>query len=299
MRLLITGATGYLGHTITPILARTHEVFAGYFSSPIEMPGITPIRLNIAAKEEIKMALDVTQPNVIVHCAALTKPDYCEDHTQETQTINVDATTYIARECSRRSIRLIHISTDLVFDGTKGNYTEEDPVKGVNEYARSKIAAEQAVAAESPESVILRVSVMYGPGNPRHPGFLGEILERWRKQEAMAFFVDQFRTPTFSPQVADAIQGFLNRPEIFGMFHLGGAERLSRYDFAALVAQVTGADESLLKPARMADHPGPAKRPADCSLVSNKIRNVLGIEPMSCLAGLSSVLDYRSFIRQP
>jgi len=135
---------------------------------------------------------------------------------------------------------------------------------------------------------------MYGPGNPRHPGFLGEILERWGKQEAMTFFVDQFRTPTFSPQVADAIQGFLKRPELSGIFHLGGAERLSRYDFAALVAQVTGTDESLLKPARMADHPGPAKRPADCSLVSGKIRSVLGIEPMSCLAGLSSVLDYRS-----
>ncbi len=294
MRLLITGATGYLGHTISPILAKTHEVFAGYFNSPMETSGVTPIRLNIIEKREIPKVLDRCHPDVIVHCAALTRPDYCENHPEETQLTNVEATAGIARECRRRNLKLIHISTDLVFDGTKGHYSEEDPVNGLNEYARSKIAAEQVVATEAPESVILRVSVMYGPGNPRHPGFVGEILDRWRKHEPMAFFTDQFRTPTFSPQVADAIEGFLNRPELGGIFHLGGAERLSRYEFAVLVAQVTGADESLLKRARMADHPGPAKRPADCSLVSDKIRNLLGIEPMSCLAGLSSVLDYRS-----
>jgi len=290
MRFLVIGSTGYLGNAITHIFARAHEVYAGHFKSECHIAGVTPLQFDIAKPAEITTAFDRARPDAIVHCAALPKADYCEQHPDEAKSINADATAVIARECNRRGLRLIHISTDLVFDGTKGNYTEEDPVNGISVYARSKIQAEAAVQSESPESVILRVGVLYGPGNSLHPGFLDETMSRWRKLESMTFFTDQFRTPTFTPQVAEAVERFAQHPRISGIFHLGSAERLSRYDFAVLLARTVGADQNLLKRGSMLQHTGPAKRGSDCSLVSQKIRRVLGLEARSCSDGLLQLL---------
>src|SRR5215469_4712982 len=108
MRFLITGSTGYLGHAITPILARTHDVYAGYFNSPVQISKVTPLRLNITRHAEIASALDIASPDTVIHCAALTKPDHCELNPADAQSVNVDATRFIASECHRRGIQLIH-----------------------------------------------------------------------------------------------------------------------------------------------------------------------------------------------
>ena len=102
--------------------------------------------------------------------------------------------------------RLIHISTDLVFDGTKGNYTEEDPVRAISVYSRAKIEAETIVRELAPWAVILRIGVLYGPGNRHYPGFVDTVMARWRSGQPMTFYVDQYRTPTFAPQVAEVVE---------------------------------------------------------------------------------------------
>jgi dTDP-4-dehydrorhamnose reductase len=289
-RILITGGSGFLGSVLARILSTKYEVYPGYLTSHAGTFGI-PLRFDVRYGEQVAQAFAAARPDCVIHTAALTKPDHCEIQPEETRAVNVTGTRHVARACNTAGAKLIHISTDLVFDGMKGNYSEDDRVEGINEYSRSKIAAEQFVLTESPNAVILRLSVLYGPRHASHPGFIDEMLGHWQRGQTMGFFTDQYRTPTFAPQVADAVERILAEPQVAGLFHLAGAERLSRYEFATMVADVVGAPAQLLGRRSMFDHPGPAKRPQDCSLVSEKIRRALGIIPVRCGDALSELVQ--------
>jgi dTDP-4-dehydrorhamnose reductase len=288
-RILITGASGYLGHTLTRLLSRTNDVYAGYLLSSADGLAGTPLRFDVTSDEDAARAFETARPQCVVHAAALTKPDICEIKPDEAHALNVEATRRIARCCREFGARLVHISTDLVFDGAKGRYNEDDVPAGINEYAKSKILAEQAVRSLDPAAVILRVSVLYGPGGGAHAGFLDEVLQRWRRGEPMTFFTDQYRSPTFVPQVAEAVQAFADRPQLSGLFHLGG-DRLSRYEFGVLIAELAGVPGSLVRAGSMNDYKGSAKRAPDCSLDSGKIRRILGVDPMPCAHGLRELV---------
>jgi len=289
-RILITGGSGFLGSILGKILSTKYEVYAAYLNSQPPRFGV-PLQFDIRDAEQVSRAFAAARPDCVIQAAALTKPDYCETHPQETSAVNVTGTRHIVHACNTRGAKLIHVSTDLVFDGKKGNYSEDDLPEGINEYSSSKIAAEHVVLAECPRAVILRLSVLYGPRDAVHPGFLDDMLAHWQKGEAMGFFTDQYRNPTFAPQVADAVERIVVEPRVAGLFHLGGAERLSRYEFATIVAGVVGAPAELVGRGSMFDHPGPAKRPQDCSLVSEKIGRTFGLVPVRCAEGLSELLQ--------
>ena len=296
-RILITGGSGYLGQTLANLFSSCHDVYPGHHQSSAEaLPG-SPLRFDICEPEQLLKAFQTSRPEFVVHTAALTKPDDCEARPDEARRLNVIATGAIARACEESGAKLVHISTDLVFDGVRGGYDEQDEVFGISEYARSKINAERAVVELNPTAVILRVSVMYGPPNPTHPGFLDEMVRRWRQGQPSTFFVDQFRTPTFIPQIAQAVTRIMALPATSGILHLGAADRVSRYDFARIVAQAIGAGDELLKPGLASDHPTRAKRGADCSLVCRKIGQVLGIEPLSCSEGIKKLIENGSLRR--
>jgi dTDP-4-dehydrorhamnose reductase len=289
-RILITGGSGFLGSILGGILSAKYDVFAAYLNSRQPQSG-EPLQFDIRDAEQVARAFGVTRPDCVIHTAALTKPDYCETRPEETRAVNVTGTRNIVDACNRFGAKLIHVSTDLVFDGRKGNYSEDDAVRGLNEYSRSKIAAEDVVLSESPGAVVLRLSIIYGPRHAEHPGFLDEMLMHWQKGQPMGFFTDQYRNPTFAPQVADAVEKIIARPNVAGLFHLGGAERLSRYEFATIIARIVGAPVELIGRASMFDHRGPAERPQDCSLVSEKIGRVLGVRPMRCEDGLLRLMQ--------
>jgi len=289
LRILITGGSGFLGSVLGKILSAKHEVHSARLNAEAPPWGL-PVQFDIQDAELVARAFARVRPNCVVHTAALTKPDYCETRPEETRAVNVTGTRNIVEGCKTVGAKLIHISTDLVFDGKEGNYCEDDPARGINEYSRSKIAAEQIVLSDSPDAVILRLSVLYGPRYSTHPCFLDEILARWRRGQAMAFFTDQYRNPTFAPQVADAVEQILAQPQVRGLFHLGGADRLSRYEFALIVGAMVGAPGELIGRASMFDHPGPAARPQDCSLDSENIGRKLGVIPIGCAEGLSEML---------
>src|SRR5215510_4214127 len=194
-RILITGGSGFIGSILGNSLSAKYDVFAAYLNSRQPQSGM-PLQFDIRDAEQVVRAFDITRPDCVIHTAALTKPDYCETRPAETHAVNVTGTRNVVDACNRLAAKLIHVSTDLVFDGKKGNYSEEDAVRGLNEYSRSKIAAEDVVLSESPGAVILRLSIIYGPRHAVHPGFLDEMLAYWQKGQAMGFFTDQYRNPT-------------------------------------------------------------------------------------------------------
>jgi dTDP-4-dehydrorhamnose reductase len=287
--ILITGGSGFLGHNLILGLAREHRVIAGFHSTHPTLERAEAVFLDVTQPTQLAEQFTLLRPDLVVHAAALSQPDQCERHPERAQGVIVDGSRNMALASREFDFRLIHISTDLVFDGTKGNYTEEDQVRGISVYSRAKIEAEKIVRDIAPSAVILRIAVLYGPGNRNHPGFVDTIMARWRSGRPMTFYVDQYRTPTFAPQVADVVQKLLVHPEAAGVLHLGGGDRLSRYDFGLLLADRVGAPASLVQAGSMWDTKSAAPRGADCSLVSTKIVDLLGVKPCQCSEGLEKM----------
>ncbi len=286
-RLLVTGASGLLGHNLCPALGTRHEVVAAYLThEPAARPGVIPARMDITDSRQVDELLCAARPDAVVHAAALSRPNECEQNPDEARRVIVSGTRNVAAACALYGSRLFYISSDLVFDGTKGNYTEEDAVRGVSVYAECKIQAESIARQSAATAVVLRISVLYGVGSPSNPGFLGDILQSWRTGRPMVLYTDQFRTPTYGPEVARVIDALFALPGSGGTYHVGGAERLSRYAFGCLVADIAGAPRGLVRAGRMPRAAGSAARGADCSLVSEKLRLRTGIGPMRCRDGL-------------
>ncbi len=285
-RILITGASGFLGHNLATLLSARYEVFAAYFANSPAPGRFAAVQIDVSNAEEVLTQVERARPALVVHCAAMSQPDECERMPERAIEVIVAGTRNIAEACSRISARLIHISTDLVFDGERGRYTEEDSVHGISVYARAKIQAERIVQSIATSSVILRVALLYGIGSTSHPGSMASTVRRWREGRAQTFYTDQYRTPTFAPQVADAVSRLASRPEVHGLFHLGGADRVSRFEFAIFLAMRAGVPLALVHPGSMQDAQSPAPRGPDCSLASGRIRDALGIRLLPCAEAL-------------
>jgi dTDP-4-dehydrorhamnose reductase len=286
-RILITGASGLLGHNICPSLSTHYRLVAAYLTHPTTVaPGIAPVRMDVTEPQQVDDLIGKVRPDAVVHAAALSRPDQCERDPESARRIIVTGTRNVAAACAKHAARLFYISSDLVFDGLRGNYTEDDAVRAVSVYSACKIAAEAIALKSADSAVVLRISVVYGIESPSNPGFLGNILQSWRAGTPMNFYTDQFRTPTYGPHVARVIEALLTRQPAGGTYHVGGAERLSRYEFGLLVAAAAGAPDRLVHAVPMPRSSESAPRGADCSLVSEKLRHAVGIDPVSCREGL-------------
>jgi dTDP-4-dehydrorhamnose reductase len=285
-RILIIGGSGLLGHNIVRPLAQKHELFAGFFKNPPAGISASPILIDITRSDLLSRQIGALGPAMVVHAAGIASPDECEANPDGARQLIVEGTRNVVRACGECGCRLVFISTDLVFDGRRGCYREEDSVAGINVYADCKIAAERVVQENMPSATILRIALLYGKGTPAHPGQIELMLWNWRAGISGTFFTDQYRTPLFAPQVADIAEALLNRPDFHGVLHAGGGERVSRFAFAGLVAERVNAPRELIRPGSMWDIKATARRGADCSLVSNRLERELGIKPLTCAEGL-------------
>jgi dTDP-4-dehydrorhamnose reductase len=284
-----------LGQNLAEGLAPEYEVHPVYHRNPPPCAGAGAVAADLTDPDQLDQVFRSVQPDVVVHTAAMSQPDECETSPDFAFHINTKAAEMVANECAGGGCRLVHISTDLVFDGRRGHYTEADPVGAPGVYAQSKIEAERRVLKAHESAVILRVALLYGPGWQAHPGSLEQVLASWRAGKPRTFYTDQFRTPLFAPQAAPLIRRIVENEDVRGILHAGGGERLSRYDFAVLLAERVHAPESLVLPGSMWDVKGAAPRGADCSLVSSYAEQVLGARLIGCAEGLD-ILARQGFL---
>ena len=285
-RLLITGSAGFLGQNLVRELSRDHEVHATYFKTPPEEQGSRAVPMDVTDPSSVSRVFRDVRPHLVVHAAAHSHPDRCEQDPAGALEVNVTGTTSVGEAARKHGARFVHISTDLVFDGSSGFYREEDPVRGLNVYARSKIAAERAALEANPASLILRTSLIYGRGSAAHPGFLETVLDRWREGKPIRFYRDQYRTPVAAFWIAAVVGRLLDLPTVRGVFHVAGADRLSRLEFGRLLAEVTGADPGLAEEGSANDGGTGVPRGADCSLVCEKLESATGLRALRCRDGL-------------
>lgn len=301
----MTGVSGMLGSTLVRI-AREHEddfdIIGAYHAHAVEFETAETFGLDILDDEAVAAALDQHEPHAVIHLAAMTNTNACEQDENACQAMNVDATNTISRACSERDIAVVFASTDLVFAGDDAPYAETDEPSPINAYGRSKADAEPLVL-EHPRTCICRLPLLYGQPSPvfEHTGgkrggsFLQGFLQTLREGEPMRLFTDEFRTMASAADAARGLllatdrllEGWTGSPDE-RILHLGGPERLSRFDFGALLCQVFDLDPALIRAGTQAEASLPAPRPADVSLTSERAK-ALGYAPRPAAEALASI----------
>lgn len=277
MRILITGAGGLLGGRLCELLAREHDV-AGVIRRLGAPDGIRSRAADLSDEAAVAELLRLERPDAVIHAAALADADICEREPDRARRDNVVATTLLASACGRTGVRLIAISTDLVFDGTRAFSDEATTPAPRMQYGRFKLEAEAAAVTECPGAVILRVGLVCGRGHGPRRTASEALAFRLRRGEPVTLYEDEWRTPLGSDSMTDAVSAVLKRPNAKGIFHIAGAERLSRVRLGERVAAVLGLDASLIRRAPQRSHQG-APRPADVSLDTARARSELGWSP--------------------
>lgn len=209
-------------------------------------------------------------PSLVIHCAALSKSGPCQNDPELARELNVDLTRTLCELAEL--VPLIFFSTDLVFDGTKGNYSENDPVNPLTVYGETKAKAEQIVLS-NPKHTVVRLALNAGVSPTGDRAFNEEIRNAWKAGKTLNLFTDEFRTPIAAAVTARAVWE-LARKEASGLFHLGGTERLSRWEIGKLLAARWPDIQPLMNPGSIRNYQGPP-RSADTSMDCARVQRLL------------------------
>jgi dTDP-4-dehydrorhamnose reductase len=275
--ILVTGASGFLGWNVCRVAAAAGwDVVGAYLSHPLSIDKVTIVSLDCTDSAAVRRTMDSVRPDAVIHCAAMPDPNACELNPENSRRVNVHASITVAEGCRAHGASLVYTSTDLVFDGEHAPYGEMDAQGPVNTYGRHKAAAESGMRRAYPDVIVCRVPVMFGDPGPVSKSFIQPLMKNLRQGAAIKLFTDEIRTPVSGKTAA---QGLLLCVDKKGeTFHLGGRQRISRFDFGLLLARAIGADESLVTPVSRTTITAPAPRARDVSLVSDKAY-ALGFDP--------------------
>jgi dTDP-4-dehydrorhamnose reductase len=276
-KVLITGASGFLGWNICNIAKKEYHVYGTVYSHPLDIDDVQVIKLDLTDYNGLKRVFTEIKPDAVIHTAALTSPNYCQEHPEESEVINVDSSMNIAGLCADRAIPFVFTSTDLVFDGENAPYKEDDPVSPVNIYGEQKAASEERVLNTYPLAAVCRMPLMFGPASPAYSTFFQEMIDAMKNGGELKLFEDEIRTPVSAETAVKGI--FISLEKGKGIIHLGGVERLSRYDFGILLSEVIRNNKADIVKLRQEDIPMAAPRAKDVSLDSAKAFG-LGYKPL-------------------
>ncbi|AKG21041.1 SDR family oxidoreductase [Calothrix sp. 336/3] len=277
-KILITGGSGFLGWHICHQAKQKWDVYSTYSTKPLHIPQTQVLPLDISEYSAVKQLFKDIQPDAVIHTAAQSQPNYCQTYPQESYKINVTAAANLAGICADNSIPYVFTSTDLVFNGLNAPYKETDSVSPVNIYGEQKVQAELEILTRYPQATICRMPLMFGAATPTATSFMQGFIQTLAAGKELNLFVDEFRTPVSG---VTAAQGLLLAMETFkGIIHLGGKERISRYDFGKLMVEILQLPGANLKSCRQQDVKMAAPRPQDVSLDSSKAFS-LGYQPLS------------------
>ena len=287
-KLLVTGASGFLGWNLSQQAQTNWEVHGTYLSHEVTIPGATLYKADLTDFVKLKQLFEQINPDAVIHTAAASKPNFCQTNRELAYAINVDAAVNIARLCCDRNLPCVFTSTDLVFDGKNPLYKEDDPVCPINYYGEQKAIAEQKISEIYPKMALCRMPLMFGVPSPVSPSSLQGLVSNLKASEEINLFTDEYRTPASGRA---ASQGLLLAVEkqVQGILHLGGKERISRYDFGLLVADILNLPTENIKPGKQANVKMVAPRSPDTSLDSSKAF-ALGYQPLSLREELTHIL---------
>jgi len=290
--MLIIGASGMIGRALAKNSASKYDVIGTYHNHNYKPDYLELKHLDLTNFAEIEACLDATHPSVVVHAAGLTDIQYCESHNQDAENVNFRGTAQLAAFCAQRAIRLVYLSTDMVFDGGKGNYTEEDNPTPINVYGKSKAQAESAVKSVNQNSVIARLNLIYGHAEALKKTFSDRILIANWAQKTYGVYAGQVRSP-LSLEIATRVIRELADGDQTGIYNIGGGEAIDRWDFALKLVTFIKLDPVVIEkaeiPMEMKD-----KYPVNTSFDISKAKKDLKTELFNTDEGLK--LEYGKYM---
>jgi dTDP-4-dehydrorhamnose reductase len=276
VRVLVTGAGGLVGGRLALLLAQQFTVVVSrHRSAP--PAGLSQVALDLLSAPSIENALSEARPDAVVHAAALAEADLCEADPARAIAVNAAATAALGRACRARAIRWVAISTDLVFGDSQSPRTEDDVALPLSVYGRTKLDGEEF--ALDAGAVVVRIPLIVGRGYGPRATATESVAWALRAARQVRLYTDQYRAPVDPDAVADAMARILRRGAE-GRFHLGGLERLSRFDLGRRVAATLGLDGTLITPISQG-RGARALRPGEVVLAAQRARRDLGWEPGS------------------
>lgn len=289
MRILVTGAAGMLGGRLSSLLSRDHAVVAVRHRSPVPQ-GLEETSLDLMDAAGIGAALDRVRPQAVLHAAALVEPDRCEREPLLARRLNLESSALLARGCAERGVKLLLISTDLVFSDADSPRDEATPPHPMSVYGRTKRAAEEAVLEAAPRHAVARVPLVVGRGYGPRATATEALVWALRGGQSLRLYSDQFRTPADPESVASGCARILEE-DAAGIFHLAGPERISRHALGLRVARLRGLDPGPIVAVRHDDRPQAAPRPRDACLESARTRHQLRWAPRPLDAAIRDSRD--------
>ncbi len=285
MRILVTGASGLLGLNFALQYNGLHTIIGLFNDNLLAHAPFEVCQVDLTQRGIVEKVVADYRPDSIIHCAAMANVDANEADPEMAQRINAEVPGEVAAAAKKAGIKLVHISTDAVFDGLQGGYTERSPARPINTYARTKLAGERAVMEANPDAVVARVN-FYGwslSGTRSLAEFFVNNLSTGKRVNG---FTDVWFCPLQVNLLGETLMKMVER-DLSGLFHTVSSECLSKYDFGCRIARRFGLDERLVTPVSWLDGKLVAPRSPNLRLKVDKLEKALG-EPMpGHAAGLS------------
>ena len=295
MHILLTGASGLVGGTFAKLAAAAgHQVTGTVGRWPDPLPGVTrQVALDLQDEAAVSALVRQTRPDLVVNAAAISEPAQCDAEPEKAHRLNVGLPAVLARAARETGARLIHLSTEQVFDGTSAPYAVNAPRRAINLYARHKLESEDVVLAAAPErSIILRIPLLMGnsPGGRR--SVHERLLMLWTDRKPVKLYADEFRQTCTADSVARAMLELGERGDLAGAFHWAGAEPLSRLEIGRRIRTHFGLSEAeapMVAVTREGDAVAQATRQADLSLDLAPLSGLLRERPQTFAEALAEL----------
>lgn len=289
-KLLLTGASGFLGYHLLRV-AGDWEVYGIAFSKPVQYANSITLVSDLTNYIELGNLFDDISPDAVIHTAAVSNANFCEQNKEWSYALNVEATKNIVGICSDFQIPFVFTSTDLVFDGKKGMYCESDEKNPLNTYGEQKALAEDKVLSIYPAATVLRLPLMFGEPRASTANYLQKFIGELQNNQPVPLFSDEYRSIAGARSIA---QGIFTLMKHSGTIHIAGNEKLSRYSFGIKAAEVLGLNTALIHACSQKDVKMAAPRPADVSLDISKAIS-LGYKPATIAEELNLIATQKYF----
>jgi dTDP-4-dehydrorhamnose reductase len=268
-KVLLTGAAGLLGRRL---LATPGSLWRIVPTDITDMEDQRFLPCDITDPDAVAHMTAHIKPDVIIHSAAMTNVDGCERGPEAAERVNLKGTAHLTEAARKLGARLVFISTDYVFDGRSGPYSEDDQVNPIGVYGKTKWNAEELIRTELPDNhLICRTNVLYGYNPHVRPNYFTWLIEKLSAGEAVRIVTDQFNNPTLADNLTRMIFTLVEA-EAGGTYHTAGNDYISRYDMAVMLADVFGFSTDLIEPITTAELGQDANRPAKGGLKIDKLK---------------------------
>jgi dTDP-4-dehydrorhamnose reductase len=288
IKILITGVSGYLGIKLAQLMLQTpekYQVFGSYHNfknfpekTKTQIIPQRTIQLDVRSRSECLRVITEFKPDWVIHCAAIRELGYCEENPDEAREVNLVGTEHIANACVENNVKLMFISSDIIFDGTEERYTEDNPKSPLNIYGQTKAAAEEAIQHILPQNqwCIVRLSVLFGQHIlNRKPDFLEFVLNNLRNNEPVKLFTDKYRNFTHIDWAAGTILDLIAKDQT-GIFNVCGDECINNLMLGEMIADHFGLEKDHIIPVKMENIQPGLKQPKRVEMVNSKLISVLG-----------------------